>query len=125
MADVFAEFARAGSAYGVVQGFTGRKFPLRACGGVWAGQLRWGKWVLSNPAYSGVYACGQHRVVRTVRPDATVRTTSRALPRERRSTDLAVQRAQYDADLAERVFGQGPRRRCSMKWTHLCPAPFW
>ncbi|GIF00934.1 hypothetical protein Ari01nite_83980 [Paractinoplanes rishiriensis] len=82
-------FARTGSAYGVVQAFTGRKFPLRAYGGVWAGQLRWGKLthgralgVLSNPAYAGAYAYGQHRIVRTVRPDGTVKTSSRVLPRD-------------------------------------------
>jgi DNA invertase Pin-like site-specific DNA recombinase len=87
--DLFAEFDRTGSAYGVVQAFAGRLFPLRAYGGVWAGQLRWGKLthsrvlgVLSNPAYAGAYAYGQHRTVRTVRPDGTVRTGSQVLPRE-------------------------------------------
>jgi len=79
VADVFAEFARTGSAYGVVTAFTGRTFPLRAYGGVWAGQLRWGRLtharavgVLSNPAYAGAYAYGQHRTARTVRPDGSV-----------------------------------------------------
>jgi len=42
VADVFACFAAAGSAYGVVAAFAGRKFPQRAYGGAWAGQLRWG-----------------------------------------------------------------------------------
>lgn len=90
VADVFAEFTRTGSAYGVVQAFVGRRFPLRAYGGVWAGQLRWGKLthgrvlgVLSNPAYAGAYAYGQHRTVRTVEPDGTVRTASVLQPRER------------------------------------------
>ena len=41
--DVFAAFAACGSAYGVVAAFAGRRFPLRAYGGAWAGQLRWGK----------------------------------------------------------------------------------
>jgi DNA invertase Pin-like site-specific DNA recombinase len=41
--DVFACFAAAGSAYGVVAAFAGRKFPQRAYGGAWAGQLRWGR----------------------------------------------------------------------------------
>ena len=40
--DVFGAFAACGSAYGVVAAFNGRRFPLRAYGGVWAGQLRWG-----------------------------------------------------------------------------------
>lgn len=54
--DVFAAFAAGGSAYAVVAAFVGRRFPLRAYGGVWAGQLRWGKLtharvlgVLGNP----------------------------------------------------------------------------
>ena len=41
VADIFACFLAAGSAYGVVAAFAGRKFPQRAYGGVWAGQLRW------------------------------------------------------------------------------------
>ena len=40
--DLFAAFAACGSAYGVVAAFAGRRFPLRAYGGAWAGQLRWG-----------------------------------------------------------------------------------
>ena len=44
VADVFAEFAATGSAYGVVGGVRRTAaFPLRAYGGVWAGQLRWGR----------------------------------------------------------------------------------
>ena len=43
IADVFTAFAACGSAYGVVAAFADRKFPLRAYGGVSAGQLRWGK----------------------------------------------------------------------------------
>lgn len=38
--DLFAAFAACGSAYGVVGAFTDRRFPLRAYGGAWAGQLR-------------------------------------------------------------------------------------
>lgn len=89
VADVFAEFARTGSAYGVVAAFTSRKFPLRAYGGVWDGQLRWGKLthgrvlgVLTNPAYAGAYVYGRHRTQRTVRPDGTVRTSYPRLPRD-------------------------------------------
>src|SRR5438552_308198 len=40
--DLFAAFAACGSAYGVVDAFRERRFPLRAYGGTWAGQLRWG-----------------------------------------------------------------------------------
>jgi Recombinase len=88
VADVFAEFARTGSAYGVVAAFIGRTFPLRAYGGVWDGQLRWGKLthgrvmgVLTNPAYAGAYVYGRHRTQRTVQPDGTVRTTYPRVPR--------------------------------------------
>jgi len=38
--DVFAAFTTTGSAHQVVAAFAGRRFPLRAYGGVWAGQLR-------------------------------------------------------------------------------------
>jgi len=40
--DVFACFAAARSAYGVVAAYADRKFPQRAYGGAWAGHLRWG-----------------------------------------------------------------------------------
>jgi DNA invertase Pin-like site-specific DNA recombinase len=58
--DVFATFRAGGSADQVVAAFKGRRFPLRAYGGVWAGQLRWGRLthsrvlgILANPAYAG------------------------------------------------------------------------
>jgi DNA invertase Pin-like site-specific DNA recombinase/predicted site-specific integrase-resolvase len=87
--DVFAEFERTGSGYGTVAAFAGRLFPLRAYGGVWDGQLRWGRLthgrviaVLANPVYAGAYVYGRHRTVRRVRPDGTVKTTSPRVPRE-------------------------------------------
>ena len=88
IADVFTAFAACGSAYGVVTAFAGRKFPLRAYGGVWAGQLRWGRLtharvlgVLKNPAYAGAYAFGRYTSRRTVDPDGTVHTTIVERPR--------------------------------------------
>src|SRR6266536_2927616 len=55
--------------------------PLRAYGGAWAGQLRWGKLtharvlgVLKNPCYAGAYVHGRYSSRRTVDPDGTVRT---------------------------------------------------
>jgi DNA invertase Pin-like site-specific DNA recombinase len=79
--DVFAAFTASGSAYGVVAAFAGRRFPLRAYGGAWAGQLRWGKLtharvlgVLKNPGYAGAYVHGRYSSRRTVEPDGTVRT---------------------------------------------------
>src|SRR3954453_23904700 len=79
--DLFAAFAACGSAYGVVTAFTDRRFPLRAYGGAWAGQLRWGRLpharvlgVLKNPCYAGAYVHGRYTSRRTVEPDGTVRT---------------------------------------------------
>src|SRR5262249_35959929 len=78
--DLFAAFAACGSAYGVVAAFAGRRFPLRAYGGVWAGQLRWGALtharvlgILKNPCYAGAYVPGRYPCRRTVDPDGTVR----------------------------------------------------
>jgi len=86
--DVFAHFAATGSAYGVVTTFKGRRFPLRAYGGAWAGQLRWGPLtharvlgVLNNPAYAGAYVYGRYTTKRRVQPDGTVRSTITLLAR--------------------------------------------
>jgi len=88
VADVFAAFAACGSAYGVVAAFAGRKFPLRAYGGAWAGQLRWGRLtharvvgILKNPAYAGAYVHGRYGSRRTVDPGGTVHTTLVERPR--------------------------------------------
>jgi len=79
--DLFAAFAACGSAYGVVGAFAGRRFPLRAYGGVWAGQLRWGRLsharvlgVLKNPCYAGAYVHGRYTSTRRVDPDGSVHT---------------------------------------------------
>jgi DNA invertase Pin-like site-specific DNA recombinase len=86
--DVFAAFTACGSAYGVVAVFKGRRFPLRAYGGAWAGQLRWGRLtcarvldVLKNPCYAGAYVHGRYTSRRTVVPDGTVRTALVERPR--------------------------------------------
>ena len=86
--DVFAAFAACGSAYGVVSAFRERRFPLRAYGGAWAGQLRWGRLtharvlgVLKNPCYAGAYVHGRYTSRRTVEPDGTVRTGLLERPR--------------------------------------------
>ncbi|WP_331718602.1 recombinase family protein (plasmid) [Streptomyces sp. NBC_00289] len=88
--DVFAAFAAGGSAYQVVAAFAGRRFPLRAYGGAWAGQLRWGKLtharalgVLSNPCYAGTYVYGRNITRRRVLPDGSVRTSLTRVPREK------------------------------------------
>lgn len=86
--DLFAAFAACGSAYAVVAAFAGRRFPLRAYGGVWAGQLRWGALtharvlgVLKNPCYAGAYVHGRYTFRRTVEPDGTVHTGQIERPR--------------------------------------------
>jgi DNA invertase Pin-like site-specific DNA recombinase len=88
IADVFAGFAAAGSAYGVVAVFAGRRFPLRAYGGAWAGQLRWGRLtharvvgVLKNPAYAGAYVHGRYASRRSLDEDGTVHTALLERPR--------------------------------------------
>jgi DNA invertase Pin-like site-specific DNA recombinase len=86
--DVFAAFAACGSAYGVVEAFAGRRFPLRAYGGAWAGQLRWGRLthsrvlgILKNPGYAGAYVHGRFTSRRTVDPDGTVHASLVERPR--------------------------------------------
>jgi hypothetical protein len=76
--DIFACFLAAGSAYGVVAAFAGRKFPQRAYGGVWAGQLRWAPLtchrvlqVLKNPGYAGAYVLAGARPARKSAPTGT------------------------------------------------------
>ncbi len=87
VADVFASFQRTGSAFGVVKAFTNRTFPLRAYGGVWAGQLRWGHLtharvlgVLNNPCYAGTYVYGRYRSVRRVDPDGGIHSGIKLQP---------------------------------------------
>jgi len=89
ISDVFAAFAATGSAYGVAGAFAGRRFPRRAYGGVWAGQLRWGRLthsraagILRNPVYAGAYVFGRRRSRQVVSPDGQVRSAVTLLPRE-------------------------------------------
>src|SRR6266481_6184331 len=89
ISDVFAAFDATGSAYGVAGAFAGRRFPRRAYGGVWAGQLRWGRLtharaagILRNPAYAGAYVFGRRRSRQVVDPDGMVRSSVTELPRD-------------------------------------------
>ncbi len=89
VADVFAAFEARGSAYGVVAAFVGRRFPRRAYGGAWAGEIRWGRLthsrvlgVLANPAYAGAYVFGRYHSRRTVQPDGTIRLKTVERPRD-------------------------------------------
>jgi len=86
---VFKAFEQTGSAYGVVGAFGGRRFPRRAFGGAWAGELRWGRLthprvvrILQNPCYAGAYVFGRYRSRRVVSPDGTITTKTVKLPRQ-------------------------------------------
>jgi DNA invertase Pin-like site-specific DNA recombinase len=88
VADVFTAFAATGSAYGVAGAFAGRRFPRRAYGGAWAGQIRWGRLtharaagILSNPVYAGAYVFGRRRTRQVVHPDGSVHSSTTELPR--------------------------------------------
>jgi DNA invertase Pin-like site-specific DNA recombinase len=85
--DLFAAFTATGSAYGVVGAFAERRFPRRAYGGAWAGEIRWGRLthgrvlgILANPAYAGAYVFGRYRSRRTLTSDGTIRTKLISLP---------------------------------------------
>src|SRR5215218_2143354 len=89
IADVFECFEQTGTAYAVVGAFAERRFPARAYGGAWAGELRYGRLthsraqtVLRNPAYAGAYVFGRRRSRRRVDPDGSIRATTTMLPRE-------------------------------------------
>src|ERR1035437_3412576 len=89
ISDVFAAFTATGSAYGVAGAFAGRRFPRRAYGGAWAGQLRWGRLtharaagILRNPAYAGAYVFGRRRSRQVAGPDGSVRSSVTELPRD-------------------------------------------
>jgi DNA invertase Pin-like site-specific DNA recombinase len=88
VSDLFSAFEAAGSAYGVVASFRDRRFPRRAYGGAWSGEVRWGRLthsrvlsVLSNPTYAGAYVYGRFRSRRTVDPDGTIRVKTVRLER--------------------------------------------
>jgi DNA invertase Pin-like site-specific DNA recombinase len=71
----FAKFNECHSAYGAVRAFgqSGLEFPKRAYGGVWNGQLVWGRLthsralqLLANPCYAGCYAYGRYGTGKTI-----------------------------------------------------------
>lgn len=87
--DVFAAFTTTGSAYGVAGAFAGRRFPRRAYGGAWAGQIHWGRLsharaasILRNPVYAGAYVFGRRRARQVVHPDGSVHASVTELPRD-------------------------------------------
>jgi DNA invertase Pin-like site-specific DNA recombinase len=85
ISDVFAAFTAAGSAYGVVAAFAGRRFPGRAGpdGRPAWGRLSYGRVVglLHNPVYAGAYVFGRHRTRQHVDASGTVRSRTRTMAR--------------------------------------------
>jgi DNA invertase Pin-like site-specific DNA recombinase len=82
--DMFAAFTQAGSAYGVVTAFAGRRFPAgRAAGRAW-GQLTYSRVVtlLHNPVYAGAYAFGRTRTRQQVDAGGGVHERTRAVARD-------------------------------------------
>jgi DNA invertase Pin-like site-specific DNA recombinase len=86
---VFDSFRQTGSAYGVVHQFVDRqvRFPKRSYGGVWNGQLRWGRLshsrvlaILRNPAYAGAYVFGRYRGCKSFSPEGQVRYKVAKMP---------------------------------------------
>ena len=102
ISDVFAAFTATGSAYGVAGAFAGRRFPRRAYGGVWAGQVRWGRLtharaagILRNPVYAGAYVFGRRRSRQVVDPDGSVHSSVTLLPRDQREVLIPGHHAGY------------------------------
>lgn len=85
---VFKLFRESGSAYGVMHGFKQRelRFPKRAYGGAWNGQLLWGRLthsrvlgVLKNPSYAGRYVFGRYQYQRQISSEGRVHQHMRAV----------------------------------------------
>ena len=78
---VFRLFRETGSAYAVVQRFgeRGLRFPKRAYGGAWDGNLVWGRLthsrvlsILKNPSYAGMYVYGRYQYRRKISPEGEI-----------------------------------------------------
>jgi DNA invertase Pin-like site-specific DNA recombinase len=85
---VFRLFRETGSAYAVVQRFaqSGLRFPKRAYGGAWAGQLIWGRLshgrvlgLIRNPSYAGMYVFGRYQYHKNITPEGEVHKHMRAV----------------------------------------------
>jgi len=85
---IFKLFSESGSAYGVMHGFKqrGLRFPKRAYGGAWDGQLIWGRLtharvlgVLKNPSYAGRYVFGRYQYQRQISCEGRVQQHMRAV----------------------------------------------
>jgi DNA invertase Pin-like site-specific DNA recombinase len=87
----FAKFSECQSAYGAVRAFgqSGLEFPKRAYGGVWDGQLVWGRLthsralqLLANPCYAGCYAYGRYGTRKTITESGEIVSKTVCKPRE-------------------------------------------
>ena len=83
---VFDLFRQTGSALGVCQWFVRQKlrFPRRAYGGAWNGQIIWGSLshsrvlgILKNPSYAGVYVFGRYQYQRQINAAGEICTKMR------------------------------------------------
>lgn len=87
---VFRLFRETGSAYAVVQRFfeSGLRFPKRAYGGAWDGQILWGRLahdrvlsILKNPCYAGMYVFGRYQYRQQITTAGEVRKRMQAVAR--------------------------------------------
>jgi DNA invertase Pin-like site-specific DNA recombinase len=87
----FQRFEELKSACAVVRQFAeqGLQFPKRAYGGVWDGQLMWGRLehnralgLLKNPRYAGCYVYGQYRTRKSVSAEGQMASRMFRLPME-------------------------------------------
>jgi DNA invertase Pin-like site-specific DNA recombinase len=101
---VFTTFGQTASAYGVVQHFAQHQllFPKRSYGGVWNGQLRWGRLnhgrvlgLLRNPAYTGAYVFGRYRSCKNFSPTGQMHHTVRPMPLAEWQVNLPNQHPGY------------------------------
>lgn len=87
---VFRLFRETGSAYAVVQRFfeNGLRFPKRAYGGAWDGQILWGRLthsrvlsILKNPCYAGMYVFGRYQYRQEITVAGEIRKRMQAVAR--------------------------------------------
>jgi len=87
---VFRLFRETGSAYAVVQRFFENRlrFPKRAYGGAWDGQILWGRLthsrvlsILKNPCYAGMYVFGRYQYRQQITAAGEVRKRMQAVAR--------------------------------------------
>jgi DNA invertase Pin-like site-specific DNA recombinase len=87
---VFRLFQETGSAYAVVKRFAdeGLRFPKRAYGGAWGGQLIWGNLshgrvlkLIRNPSYAGDYVFGRYQYRQRITPQGDVQKHVQTVPK--------------------------------------------